>query len=352
MHFDGNEKRVNNMTTLTLSIYHPLIRKQIILATLNCEGENKENAELFWRCWEEALGGKNGSTCFNPTGIILDEKGSNWKAVENVYGKELLHRCYSCEFHFKQSVNRRLKDPTFNNGLRAKFQSLCKQMLESSNKANFKRSVQKLEDFLDEEPGHAKLKDWLNWWVLRKEHIFRAFKDTLSPHSNLAEVIHSSWVSTKRTHLSIYECTLDDVAEFVTIKQMLKGYEEGNFGGGTGPSYMQINSRKDARNNKASFTVIEEDSSPIHYNDENDGFSPPTKRRSQSKSKTKKITKNVSSSKCDDSPNEASFDDLSQEESSENVTSDEEKRLGNERSKRSSAFMIAWKNMKDFAQKT
>ena len=71
-----------------------------------------------------------------------------------------------------------------------------------------------------------------------------------------------------------------------------------------------------------------------------------------SKSKTKKITKNVSSSKCDDSPNEASFDDLSQEESSENVNSDQEKRLANERPKRSSAFMIAMKNMKEFPQKT
>ena len=49
VHFDGNGKRVNNMIKLTRSIYHPLIRKQIILATLNCEGENKENAELFWR---------------------------------------------------------------------------------------------------------------------------------------------------------------------------------------------------------------------------------------------------------------------------------------------------------------
>ena len=125
---------------------------------------------------------------------------------------------------------------------------------------------------------------------------------------------------------------------------MLKGYEEGHFGGGTGPSYMQINSRKDALNIKASFTVIEEDSSPIHCNDENDGFSPPGKRRSQSKNKTKKITNNFSSLKCDGSTNEASFDDLSQEESSENVTSDQEKRLGNERSKRSSAFMIALKN--------
>ena len=55
VHFDGNEKRVNSMTTLTLPIFHPLIRNKIILATLNCEGENKENAELFWRCLEEAL---------------------------------------------------------------------------------------------------------------------------------------------------------------------------------------------------------------------------------------------------------------------------------------------------------
>ena len=57
--FDGNEKRINNMAILTLYIYQRLVRKPIILATLDCKGENKENAELFWRCWEEALGGKN-----------------------------------------------------------------------------------------------------------------------------------------------------------------------------------------------------------------------------------------------------------------------------------------------------
>ena len=101
MHFEGNEKRVNNMTNLTLSIYHPLIKNQIILATLNCGEENKENAEIFWRCWEKALCGKNESISFKPTGIIIDEQSSNWKAVENLYGKELLHRCYSCKFHFK-----------------------------------------------------------------------------------------------------------------------------------------------------------------------------------------------------------------------------------------------------------
>ena len=61
-----------------------------------------------------------------------------------------------------------------------------------------------------------------------------------SSRSNLAQVVHSSWVSTKGTHLPIYECTLDNVAEFVTTKQIVKGYEEGNFSCGTGLSYMQI----------------------------------------------------------------------------------------------------------------
>ena len=104
-------------------------------------------------------------------------------------------------------------------------------------------------------------------------------------------VIHSSWVSTKRAHLSMYECSLDDVAEFLTTKQMRKKYAEGNFSGGTGPSYRQINSRKDAKNVKASFTVIEEDSSPIHCNNENDGFNHQGVEYLNRKTKPRKLLK-------------------------------------------------------------
>ena len=92
--------------------------------------------------------------------------------MEHVYGRKLLNRCYSREIHFKRNSNRRLKDPMFNNGSRAQFQSLRKQMLESLNKHNFKKTVQKIKDFVDEKIGHEKLKDWLKWWVLRKRHIF------------------------------------------------------------------------------------------------------------------------------------------------------------------------------------
>ena len=99
----GNEKRVNNMTTLTLSIYRPLIRKQKILATLNCEGENKENAELFWRWWEEALGEKNESTCFNPTGIILDEKRA---VIGRLWRIFMVKSCCSIVTHASSILNK------------------------------------------------------------------------------------------------------------------------------------------------------------------------------------------------------------------------------------------------------
>ena len=38
--FYGKVKRIKGLDTLTLSVYHPLPRKQIPLAVMDCEGEN------------------------------------------------------------------------------------------------------------------------------------------------------------------------------------------------------------------------------------------------------------------------------------------------------------------------
>ena len=43
-HFDGNKKLISKMTVLTLSFYHPLLQKQKLLATIECESENNESA--------------------------------------------------------------------------------------------------------------------------------------------------------------------------------------------------------------------------------------------------------------------------------------------------------------------
>ena len=69
---------------------------------------------------------------FDSAGVILDERGCNCNALKEVYGKDFITRCSSCELHFKQSVNRRLKETVFSGDKWAdRFRSLSKKMLEA-----------------------------------------------------------------------------------------------------------------------------------------------------------------------------------------------------------------------------
>ena len=38
--FDGNDKRVSGNVTLTASMYHTLLQKQVVLASMQCKHEN------------------------------------------------------------------------------------------------------------------------------------------------------------------------------------------------------------------------------------------------------------------------------------------------------------------------
>ena len=54
-HFDGNHKRVREFVTLTASVYHPLLRKQLVLATMNCKHEDSNYVAEFWRKFNKAF---------------------------------------------------------------------------------------------------------------------------------------------------------------------------------------------------------------------------------------------------------------------------------------------------------
>ena len=51
------------------------------------------------------------------------------------------------------------------------------------------------------------------------------------------------------TH-ELYETTIDDIAEHVTIKQIFKAYGDGRIGGSTGPNFKKLEARKLARKKK------------------------------------------------------------------------------------------------------
>lgn len=51
--FDAKRKLCQGFVMLTTSMYHPLIRKQIPLATMEAESENSTNVELSWTLFNE-----------------------------------------------------------------------------------------------------------------------------------------------------------------------------------------------------------------------------------------------------------------------------------------------------------
>ena len=103
-YFDGKVRRCRNFVTLTASVYHPLLKRQVPLAIMDAEKENSENIKLFWTVFNEALrktaGDPEGS--FKPKGWCTDMASANMNGLKNVFGGEVLNRIKS---HFKENRN-------------------------------------------------------------------------------------------------------------------------------------------------------------------------------------------------------------------------------------------------------
>ena len=86
--FDGKFKRVKGWTSLTASVYHPLLRRQKALATMECSGESLENVSEFWAIINQALSDYKGTIYFQSTGMdIFDHIFSiHWDGLPTTVG--------------------------------------------------------------------------------------------------------------------------------------------------------------------------------------------------------------------------------------------------------------------------
>ena len=104
-HIDGNEKRCYGYTTLILSVYHPILMKQVELAVMECEGETTKSIMTFWNLIDKAMKEEYGENeRFNPYAIISDEAGAFWRAVMDHFPEDITANSVSCEFHYKENV--------------------------------------------------------------------------------------------------------------------------------------------------------------------------------------------------------------------------------------------------------
>ena len=73
--FDGKVNRCKGLVTITASVYHPMLRKQVPFASMECE--STETVLQFWWLFNEMLGKTTGQLDykFNPRGWCSDRYG-------------------------------------------------------------------------------------------------------------------------------------------------------------------------------------------------------------------------------------------------------------------------------------
>ena len=151
--FDGKRKRCRGFTTLTASVYHPLLRKQIPLAIMETEREDSINVELFWTLFNEALGkvANDPSIKFNPFGWCSDMAGANLAGITRVYGNASLIK--SCEFHFKDHRNKKAQKPDPDSA--EEFKGLCDRLLNSTTVEDYESAKGQMDEFVSAKEGRA-----------------------------------------------------------------------------------------------------------------------------------------------------------------------------------------------------
>ena len=183
--FDGNEKRTKLYTTLAASAYHPLLRKQVSLATMECPAEDSVNVEAFWRKFNKAYSERhNISDKFHPkAGWVTDMAESNFIGLKMMYGEDVMDDVKACEFHYLQSVDKVSK--SWSDDDIEVFKGICNNVLKASNKTAYKHEHGRLRDYLKD---RGELQDWVDWWHNRRFVVFRAFTGYDRPRANQAEV--------------------------------------------------------------------------------------------------------------------------------------------------------------------
>ena len=253
--FDGKRKRCRGFVTLTASVYHPLFRKQIPLAVMEVENENKENVQLFWNLFNEVLTKVAQKPYkFNPIGWCTDMAGAILAGISNVYGDPT--RIKSCEFHFKDHRNKQARRLDSNSA--TEFKTLCDALLSTTTTEAYDKAKQSIDKFISSESDRSFLTTWVSWWHDRRGFIFRAFAPKDAPLMNQAEVIHAGWVHRDRPNLSLLDACQADVRDSLFTDVELKTYESGVAVGGSGPSFAEREKSKYVREMKKAKRLGEE----------------------------------------------------------------------------------------------
>ena len=165
-HIDGKVNRCKDFPTITLNVYHPVLRKQLPLFTMECEGETAECYAKFFTLINETIEKAAPGEVFNPlAGFMADEAGGIQEELRRVYGEAVLERFKTCKFHYLQCANRQ-RARLNSDKPKELFTRITRTLLEAQTSSTYHAAVQELKDFVVEKPAKDQrgfLMTWFQW---------------------------------------------------------------------------------------------------------------------------------------------------------------------------------------------
>ena len=115
---------------------------------------------------------------------------------------------------------RRLSD----DDTKEKFKQLASSLEQASTSNAYNAAYGEMKKFVED--GHEDLSQWLEWWHLRRNNMFRAFTGQNKPYSNSAEVVHARWVNRGEVGMTLRESAEFDATDAIKLKGRIDKLEK------------------------------------------------------------------------------------------------------------------------------
>ena len=193
--FDGMHSRVKYFVSLTLWVFHPGMHCMVILAIMDALKEDTNNIEIFFDVFCKSLQNYVGEPGYiwDPHYIMMDEKGANLQAIEQIFGLEFWQaKTKTCQWHFIHCAKWYLaKAP---NSEWKKFRKWCRKLCDAHTQSEYENVSEKIKIFCKE----YEFEGWWKWWSPRCPHIVPALRGFNIPKMNMAETGQSKLKNPKR----------------------------------------------------------------------------------------------------------------------------------------------------------
>ena len=208
---DGTKSMCAGYTELTISVYHPLLRRTIKLCSMFCNGENSENVETMVSSMDEFVNAVTGK--FDLTGFVSNKGGAIQKGLVDFYGPQIKERLKACDFHFYQDRNRYAKFCT-SALAKERFKKLTEKWKSAITPAHYVKALSDLNDFIEEKPAkRGPIKGFVKFWDNKKVRFASCYRPLFNaPGASKGETVNAMTVNTDGKSMALVDAVLQDVA--------------------------------------------------------------------------------------------------------------------------------------------